>query len=277
MRVWFKEVGVGSGEKAENLSSPPFLYTKEHLLKIHALTVERILPEDQCGQWREVQVVAKNSQTGEVVLRYPPAVEVPFLIEGFLSWLNSKEGRSVHPVLRAGITHYFLAAIHPFVEGNGRVARAFATLVLFSEGYDIKKLFSLEEYFDKNASQYFGALQEVSDQDPDISRRDLTSWLEFFTQALANELSRIKAKVKMLSFDGRFKKKRGGKQIVLSPRQLKLVEHLEVYEQMDMKTAKGILPMVSEDTILRDLKDLMKKGIVKKKGKTKGARYYVSY
>ena len=77
----------------------------------------------------------------------------------------------------------------------------------------------------------------------------------------------------MLSLDGRFKKKQGGKQIVLSSRQLKLVEHLEIYDQMEMKTAKTILPMVSEDTILRDLKDLTKKGIVKKKGKTKGARY----
>ncbi len=146
-------------------------------------------------------------------------------------------------------------------------------MVLFAEGYDIKKLFSLEEYFDKNASQYFAALQEVSDQDKDLTKRELTSWLEFFCQALANELSRVKERVKMLSFDGRFKQKQGGKQIILSPRQLKLVEHLEVYEEMEMATAKEILPMVSEDTILRDLKDLLKKGIIRKRGKTKGARY----
>jgi len=259
------------------LPTLPFFYTQDQLLKIYTLTVERILPEQECGKFREIQVVAKNSQTGQVVLRYPPAVEVPFQINGFLSWLDSPEGRSVHPVLRAGITHYFLSAIHPFVEGNGRVSRAFATLVLFAEGYDIKKLFSLEEYFDKNAADYFGKLKEISDQDKDISKRDLTSWLEFFTEALSNELSRIKEKVKLLSFDGRFKKKQGGKQIVLSPRQLKLVEHLEVYEEMEMNTAKEILPMVSEDTILRDLQDLIKRGIIKKKGKTKGARYYVSY
>lgn len=265
----------GTEGKEEKKDFVGFVYSKNQLLKLHTLTVERILPESQCGKFRRVQVVAQNSQTGQVVLRYPPAVEVPFQIEGFLSWLNSAHGRISHPVLRSGITHYLLASIHPFVEGNGRVSRAFATLILFAEGYDIKRLFSLEEYFDKNSEKYFETLRQVSAQDEDITKRDLTVWLEFFSEALADELVRMREKVKLLSFDGRFKKKQGGKQIVLSPRQLKLVEHLEVYEEMEMATAKEILPMVSEDTILRDLKDLIKKGIIKKKGKTKGARYYI--
>jgi len=266
----------GSDRAALPIASSSFLYTKDQLLKMHALTVERILPDNQCGKLRNTQVVAKDSRTGKIILRYPPSVEVFFQIDGFLSWLNSEQGRAVHPVLRAGITHYLLAAIHPFVEGNGRVSRAFATLVLFVENYDIKKLFSLEEYFDKNAQEYFLALRKVSDQNPDLAKRDLTLWLEFFSRGLMMELLRIKDKVKLLSFDGRFRKKQGGKQIVLSPRQLKLVEHLEVYEEMSMQTAKEILPMVSEDTILRDLKNLMEKKIIKKKGKTKGARYYVA-
>jgi len=260
----------------ENTKHPPtFVYTKDQLLKLHALTVERILPDNQCGKLRNTQVVAKDSRTGKIILRYPPSVEVSFQIDGFLSWLNGGQGKAVHPVLRAGITHYLLAAIHPFVEGNGRVSRAFATLVLFVENYDIKKLFSLEEYFDKNSQVYFLTLRKVSDQNPDLAKRDLTLWLEFFSKGLMMELLRIKDKVKLLSFDGRFRKKQGGKQIVLSPRQLKLVEHLEVYEEMNMQTAKEILPMVSEDTILRDLKDLIKKKIIKKRGKTKGAKYYV--
>ena len=270
-------VGSGSGSEGESGDGKsPFLYTKDQLLKMHALTVERILPDNQCGKLRNIQVVAKDSQTGKIILRYPPSVEVPFQIDGFLSWLNGEQSRTIHPVLRAGITHYLLAAIHPFVEGNGRVSRAFATLVLFTENYNIKKLFSLEEYFDKNAQRYFTALKEVSDQSQDLAKRDLTLWLEFFSGALAAELSKTKDKVKLLSFDGRFRKKQGGKQIVLSPRQLKLIEHLEVYEEMSMQTAKEILPMVSEDTILRDLKDLIKKKIIKKKGKTKGAKYYVA-
>ena len=82
----------------------------------------------------------------------------------------------------------------PFVEGNGRTARALATLVLFSEGYDIKRLFALEEYFDKHADEYFGALMQVSNQSRKLEDRDLTPWLEVFTKALAIELSKVKEK-----------------------------------------------------------------------------------
>ncbi len=249
-----------------------FEYAQKMVKKIHRLTTKRILEPERCGRYRKTQVVIRNSETGKIVYKPPPAVEVPYLMESFIRWLNSDEARGAIPLMRAGITHYVLAAIHPFVEGNGRTARAFATLVLFAEGYDIKKFFSLEEYFDKNSSEYYGALAEVSDQDKDINNRDLTNWLEFFTKALAAELVRIKEKVRRLSVDLKLKKK-VGKQIALSERQMKLMEYMEETGRIRMVEAKKLIPMVSEDTLLRDLKDLIKKGIVKKKGKTKAARY----
>ena len=124
-----------------------FEYTKELLHEIHKLVVERVVPKEEAGVFRLKQVVLKNSVTGEVGFRPPSALEVPFLVDDFLTWLNSSAGRREHPVLRAGITHYALAAIHPYIEGNGRTSRVMATLVLFREGYDIKKFIALEEYF----------------------------------------------------------------------------------------------------------------------------------
>jgi len=64
-----------------------------------------------------------------------------------------------------------------------------------------------------------------------------------------------------------------GKQVALKERQIRLIEYLETHEWMTMTEARKLLPMVSDDTILRDLKDLMKKSLVKKRGKTKGAKY----
>ena len=58
----------------------------------------------------------------------------------------------MHPVLKSGIVHYEFVRIHPFVDGNGRVSRALSTFILFQEGYDIRKFFSLEEYFDNEAA-----------------------------------------------------------------------------------------------------------------------------
>ena len=252
-----------------------FEYTVELMLEIHRLVVERIMPRDQIGKLREVQVVLKSSLTGEVGFRPPDFLEVPFLIDDFVRWLNSEYGKKEHPIIRAAVTHYILAAVHPFTEGNGRTARAFATLVLFAEGYDIKRLFALEEYFDKHADEYFGSLMEVSNQAHKLEDRDLTPWITVFTKALASELSRMKEKVRELSVDTMIKK-RQGTQVSLSERQMKIVEYLNTHGQITMAEARGVLPMVSEDTILREFKYLIEQNVVKKSGSTKAAKYILN-
>src|SRR3990167_8513231 len=113
-------------------------YEIEALKDIHKATVFKIVSEDKIGVIRDTQVVIKEEGTGEIIFQPPPAVEVPFLLEDFFAWLNSEEGTEAHPVIKAGIAHYILVTIHPFVEGNGRTVRAFSTLVLMIDGYDIK-------------------------------------------------------------------------------------------------------------------------------------------
>jgi len=256
-------------DKLEKVESQ-FKYTEKTLKKIHRLVIERILEPERAGKYRKTQVVVKEGRSGKVVFSPPRAIEVPFQLEDFFTWLNSNQGGQIHPVLRAGISHFELVRIHPFVDGNGRVARAFATLILFIESYDIKKLFSLEEHFDKDALAYYQALQSVEQ-----NKGDLSYWLEYFTNCLAVELEQIKEKVKKLSLDGKFKDKLG-RQIALSERQVKLVEYLKKHEKMVMREAKKLIAEVSEDTILRDLKSLMKKGIVRKRGRTKAAAYILA-
>ncbi len=246
------------------------IYNLKTLKKIHKLIVERILEPERAGELRKSQVVVKEGRSGRVIFSPPKAVEISFQLEDFFSWLNSKEGKKVHPVLRAGVVHFELVRIHPFVDGNGRTSRAFATLTLFLEKYDIKKLFSLEEHFDKDALIYYQALQSVHK-----NKGEMTIWLEYFTECLAIELTQVKEKIKRLSLDDKLKDKLG-RQIALSERQIKLMEYLKKHEKMRMVEAKKIIPKVSEDTILRDLKNLMKKGIVKKRGRTKAASYMLA-
>lgn len=251
-------------------------YTEKQILKIHANAVEKIVPEEQRGKFRKVQVILRNAQTGEVVFRPPPAPEVPYLIEDFLKWLNSPEGREVHPVLRSAIAHYVISSVHPFTDGDGRTARGLATLILFAEGYDIKRLFSLEEYFDNNAFEYYECLRRTDlTNETDFAERELTGWLEFFTRALAIELSRVKEKVRRISLDSKIKEKLGGKQVALNERQMKIMEHIEARGQATMKELKPLLPMISEDTILREMYNLMKQKLIKKKGSRKAARYVI--
>lgn len=242
--------------------------SEEVIKHLHSLVAHRMLAEELVGEYRKTQVVVKNAQTGEVTFRPPPAVEVGFLIEDFLQWANQTTNDGLHPVLKAGIVHYEIVRIHPFLDGNGRVARAIATLVLFMEGYDIKRFFSLEEYYDREPIAYYDSLQSVVRE-----QGNMTHWIEYFIEGLAIELNRIKEKVKTLSTDLKIKKSFGGQQMSLTERQIKIVEFIQESGFLQNKTFFELFPMVSEDTILRELKDLLKKGIVKKEGSTKGAKY----
>ena len=243
-------------------------YGEGILKQLHKLTVEGIVADDQVGSYRSVGVVLRDVLNGDVVHRPRPGIEVPYQMEDFFAWLGGAAAADLHPVIKAGIVHYAVVHIHPFSEGNGRVARAMATLVLINEGYDIRRLFSLEEYYDKNVASYYYALKSA-DNSPD---HDLTPWLEFFIEGVAIEFNRVKDQVQHLSLDLKLKIQ-AGEQVYLNDRQIKLVEHIEGVGYLTNHQFKEILPMVSEDTVLRDLKDLMKKKIIKKQGKTKAARY----
>ena len=258
----------------EELASKRGGYDLDILKDIHKETVQKIVAEEKVGVFRTSQVVIKEEGTGKIIFHPPPFVEIPFLLEDFIKWLNAKEAKLLHPIIKAGIAHYVLVAIHPFVEGNGRTARAFASLILRRENYDIKQFFTLEEHFDQDPGSYYKAFSLVDKQSPNIGQRDLTPWLEYFTEVVAVELTKIKEKVRKLSVDTRLKT-RMGKQVALSERQMRLVEYLSDQGSAIMQDLKSVLPMVSEDTVLRDIRDLMDKDIINKKGRTKAARYHM--
>lgn len=259
----------------EELGSKRGGYVSEMLKDIHKGAVKKIVAEEKVGVFRTTQVVIKEEGSGKVIFQPPPFIEVPFLLEDFFEWLNSKESKEIHPILRGGIAHYVLVAIHPFVEGNGRTARAFTSLILLREDYGVKRFFVLEEHFDQDPASYYNAFSLVDKQSPNIGQRDLTSWLEYFTEVVAAELAKIKEKVKKISVDTRLKVKIGT-QVALTERQMRLVEYLSDQDSAGMQDLRKVLSMVSEDTILRDLRGLMEKGIIKKEGSTKASRYIMA-
>src|SRR3989304_10305243 len=193
--------------------------TEQIIKKLHRIIAYKTLTPDLAGEYREKQVVVRNSETGEVTFRPPPPLEIPFLMREYLYWLNREDKDSLHPVLKAGIAHHELVRIHPFIDGNGRVARVLATLILFLGGYDIRRFFSLEEYYDKDAVSYYENLQKASSG-------DLISWLEYFTTGAAIEFEKVKEKILKLSKDVKLKERFGGQQIYLTERQMKLIQYL---------------------------------------------------
>ncbi len=236
--------------------------------RLHKMTVEKILIDSQSGVYRKAQVVIKNSRTGEVSFRPPPFDQISEQVKALLGFVSSPDSKEVHPVLKSGIVHYELVRIHPFVDGNGRVARALSTLILYQEGYDIRRFFSLEEYFDSDSKEYYEALQSVPK-----NNEDLTAWLEYFSLGLSIELSKIKEKIEGISVDVHLKQKLGGKPLMLSDRQLKIIEYIQKTGYLQNQAFESLFPMVSEDTILNELKSLLQNKIIRKQGKTKASRY----
>ncbi|KKR61797.1 MAG: hypothetical protein UU02_C0053G0008 [Candidatus Woesebacteria bacterium GW2011_GWA1_40_43] len=250
-------------------------YETDMLKDIHRATVDRIIVPEKIGVFRTTEVVIKEEGTGKVIFQPPPSHEVPYLLDDFFEWLNDPIARDIHPIIRSGIAHYILVAIHPFVEGNGRTVRAFSNLVLMREGYNIKKFFSIEERFDADPRAYYEALGEVDKGSPNLGTRDVTAWLEYFTGVVAAELEKVKDKVRKLSVDSRLKVK-FGEQVALTERQMRLIEYISDQGSGGMAELKKVLSMVSEDTILRELKDLLSKGIIKKQGSTKASKYVIA-
>jgi Fic family protein len=237
------------------------------LKQLHRLTMQRLIEPQYIGEFRDKQVVVRSALDSSVVFRPPVFVEIPYLVDEFFTWLSSPQTQILHTIFKAAITHYQIVYIHPFIEGNGRTARAMATLVLYTSGYDFKRFFSLEKYFDDDVTQYYSALQSVQQQN------DLTYWIEYFCYGLAIEIDKVKQQVLKLSKDTKLKQELGGQQVALTERQIVLLELFQRQEEVTSADAQEVLPNISVDTILRDIKDLVTKGVIEKRGVTKGVTY----
>lgn len=253
----------------QNHSTSDQVFSKETLTILHDLCVRSIVDKQHVGSFRDKQVIVQSAIQSQVVFRPPVHVEIPFLIKDFFAWLNNSKTKSdIHPIFQAAITHYQLVYIHPFIEGNGRTARAMATLLLYVYDYDFKKFFSIEQYFDSDVEAYYQALLSVQ-QNP---RADMNYWMEYFCYGLALEIEKIKSQVEKLSHDIKLKKELG-RQVALSERQIMIMELMQNQNEVSSGDLQKILPNISVDTILRDIKDLIEKGVVAKHGVTKGVTY----
>lgn len=248
----------------EVYSDPDMEFDLCTIRHIHYLTLAGVEGGYEVGEFRKIQNYVLNSKTEEVVYTPPPASEVPILMLELVDWLRSDKASQLSPLLKAGVAHYQLVAIHPFLDGNGRTARALANLILYHAGYDIKRFFSLEEYYDTNPADYYEALQSVR------TTGELTTWLEYFTAGIAEEMQKIKALVLRHSRDRVLRDKIG--QVELSPRQLEILSYVEKHGQITNRELQR-LAHLSHASSHKELMILVESGVLKKKGKGRGTHY----
>ncbi|MEK7452780.1 MAG: Fic family protein [Patescibacteria group bacterium] len=237
--------------------------TKKNILKAHKWIVKETLENKEWeGACRNIQVYIGNTKTGIISFVPPKPEEIEEQLDSFLSWLNSDH--KIHPILEAGITHYEIARIHPFADGNGRLARFIATWILVNRGFDIKRFFALDDYYNSDRRNYYEALKTV-----DRETINITKWLEYFIDGVAVSSEATKKKVLMLSGG---KKKSGTKQITLAEREIKIIEYINRHSQITNSETQRILN-VKRQVATKELAKLVKKNVIRKIGTYKDAKY----
>ena len=208
------------------------------------------------GEYRRIQNYVANSITKEIIYTPPAALAVPPLMAEFVAWLNDEE--KLHPILLAGVAQFQLVHIHPFLDGNGRTARLLSMLCLYSQGYDFKRLFTLSEYYDRDRSGYYKAIQSVRRKN-----LDLTEWLEYFTSGLRSQLIEIQRKGEALIRLDVLEK-----QHALSARQRGALELALAGDGFQIQDLEAKYPEIHRRSLQRDLKGLLEKDLIEADGST---------
>ena len=158
---------------------PQFEWTSQTILDLHFLVCHPQL-EARPGRLRDGSVIVTRG-AGRVPYRPPIFNSVPNLVKELATWLQSGESTR-HPVVRAAMAHLNLVSIHPFRDGNGRVARVVQSLVLAKEGLLRPELVSIEPYLARHTREYYSVLEEVPGPEFDPAR-DPLPWVEFCIEA----------------------------------------------------------------------------------------------
>jgi Fic family protein len=239
--------------------------TETLIREIHRNLVKGVRGESgHPGQYRSVQNYVVNGHTGNIVYTPPVPEDVPIMMEQLVKYLN--EPSEIHPVLVAGIAQFQLVHIHPFVDGNGRTSRLLSTLYLYRNGYDIKRLFTISEYYDRNRNDFYDAIQSVRN-----NNMNFTPWLNYFTTGLATQLEETKIKGSAIIKADVLAKKH-----MLNARQTIALQHILETGRLTITDYEGLCPESNRRTLQRDIKALLNQQVLKEcgVGSTDPTRYY---
>lgn len=234
------------------------------ILSIHSMVMKDLLSPNRLNSFRNEPVFVKNPKLRKTVYWPPDSKEVPELIGGLINYVNDSYGR-VDPILLAGVFHKQFVIIHPFIDGNGRTTRLLAKLLLANMGLDTFNLFSFENYYNENVAKYFQNVGVLGNYYDIKGKVDFTSWLEYFTDGIIDELFRVSEELKKASISPETSLKTHHTQII------KYIEEHGFITDPDY----ALLTNRAKATRALDFDKLIKLGLIKREGKGR-ATFYVA-
>lgn len=211
----------------------------------------------EAGKYRTGKMQVVSGAMGKEKIHYeavkPELVKIE--MNKFLDWFNKDE--QLDPVLKAAIAHFWFIIIHPFDDGNGRIARAITDLLLARAEKSNERFYSMSSQILTERKRYYDVLQKVQH-----SSGDITEWLEWFLNCLKKALQETENIMQKIVRKGEFWKQY--EQVSINERQRFMLNKLLDGFDGKLQTSKWAkMTKSSTDTALRDIKDLVEKGILK--------------
>lgn len=211
------------------------------------------------GEWRDdhegpMQVVSGPIERRKVHFEAPPASRLMHEVEQFLRWFNLRG--EADPLIRAGIAHLWFITLHPFDDGNGRVARAIGDMALSQAEQSPIRYYSLSAQIQRERDDYYTELERTQKGDLEV-----TAWLEWFLGCLLRAVRSANKEVSFALDKARYW--RQWTSLSLNDRQIRLMNRLlDGFEGKLTTTKWAAIAKCSHDTALRDIQELMAWGIL---------------
>jgi Fic family protein len=248
--------------------------TVEFLKELHATTTRGLGRESDPhfkphheGEWRDGTAVVVNHLINQVMHEGPPPGEVPERMASMFNWLHRKleDGRE-SPFVLAGALHYGITEIHPFADGNGRVARLFQVALLMDADVLPGRMFSFERFYAEDRNAYYDGLRSVREQ-----TFNMEPWLRYFLGGLAEEYERVAAAVQDLSS---MTTGSATAPLVLNAGQEQALAALRIQGRREFTRREyEEAAEVGRSTAGNDLRQLIQHGILVPRGRGRATRY----
>lgn len=238
--------------------------TKARLFEWH----ERLFPQAgtpfyriNVGSWRNessgpMQVISGPIGREKVHFEAPAAKRLPAEMKKFIQWFNQVDG--VDLVLKSAIAHFWFVTIHPFDDGNGRIARALADLLLARSEQSTQRFYSMSAQIQRERSTYYAVLESTQK-----GGLDITAWVVWYLQSLKLAIQASVTLLERVIAKAEFWKKHEGE--AFNERQRKVLNRLFDGFNGHLTTTKWAkLTRCSQDTALRDINELVHRAILQK-------------
>lgn len=235
----------------------PTGYSGLHPLKVGAWRDDRLGP---------MQVVSGGIGREKIHFTAPPAASLPNAMDTFLQWFDAPAS-STDPILKAGLAHLYFITLHPFGDGNGRIARAISDMALARADATWQQFYSLSAQIQRDRTAYYDILEHTQKGDVDV-----TDWLEWFLHSLTSALQHSQATLKHVLYKAKAWDKWA--EYPLNARQKNMLNRLlNGFEGKCTATKWAKITKSSQDTAQRDIKHLIEVGILHKAGEGRSTAY----